>query len=428
MSLVVCGLSHRTAPIELLDRAAVADDQRSKALADLVGNEHVVEAMVLSTCNRVELYAHVTRYHAGVAELRDHFARWTGVAPEDLVDHLVERHDAGAVAHLFRVTAGLDAMVVGERQIQLQVKQAITEAEAEGASRGLLTRLGHHALRVGKRVRAETDLAHTARSMVDLGLDTADEAVGSLTGRTVLLVGAGKMGRMAADRVAADAGRVLVANRSHDRRERLANRVAGEPIALSEAADALDQVDLVITSTGAAEVVLSHDDIAAAQARRDHRPLIVLDLAVPRDVDPSIRAIDGVTLLDVSDLGARAPGSTTAAAEGQAIVDEETQEFLAWSRSHRVAPAIAALRQHAEDVRTAELDRLSGRLSTLDERERRTVEALTKGIVNTLLHEPTLRLKDLADASGAEWYVEALTELFGLSDDDADPPDTGHRG
>lgn len=424
MSLVVCGLSHRTAPIDLLDRAAVPEEQLPKALAGLVASPHVVEAMVLSTCNRVEVYAQVSRYHAGVAALREHFAQWTGLPPEEVNDHLVERHDDAAVAHLLGVTAGLEAMVLGERQIQLQVKQALAAAEREGAARGMLSRLVHHALRVGKRVRAETDLVHAARSMVDLGLETAAEHAGGLADRTVLVVGAGKMGRLAADRIAASSGHVLVANRSPQRRERLAERVAGEPIALTEAQAALERADVVITSTGAADTVLDHEDVVAAQARREGRPLILLDLAVPRDVDPSIREIPGVTLLDVTDLAGREHVSAEAAQAGRAIVEEETEAFQAWTRSQRVAPAIASLRRHAEDVRAAEVARLSGRLGGLDERERETVEALTKGIVNTLLHEPTVRLKDLADGSAAELHVEVLNELFGLPGEpgDADAP------
>lgn len=430
MSVLTLGLTYRTAPIELLDRLAVPREHLPKALADLVAREHVTEAMVLSTCNRVEVYAHVTRYHGGVADLRNFFAAWSGLPPEDFVDALVDHYDDAAAAHLFAVTSGLDSMVVGERQIHLQVKQAFSDAAAEGACGSLLGRVARQALRVGKRVRSETHVSQGAASMVDVGLAAADATLGDLAGRTALVVGAGKMGGMTAARLAECCDEVVVSNRGADKRRELAERVGGRELALESLSEGIRTADLVVCSTASGGTVVDRAHVAAAMAARGGRPLVIIDLAVPRDVDPGCAEVDGVTLLDVTDVRAAVDEGVTGehVAAGRAIVEEEAAAFAAWARSQRVAPTIASLRARAEQVRRDEADRLASRLSGLDERQRRAVDALTRGIVNTLLHEPTVRLKALADGHGAEWHAEALSELFGLEAaaggaDEPDEPD-----
>lgn len=418
MSVLVLGLSHKTAPVGLLERVAVPVERLPKALISLVRRDHVIEAVVLSTCNRVEVYAHVARYHEGGGALRDFFAEWGGLAPEDFADRAYLYHDERAAAHLFAVASGLDSMVVGERQIHLQVRQAFAAAEAEGSCGRMLQALFRQALRVGKRARAETGIAAGASSMVDVGLQAAERVLGDLSGRTVLLVGAGKMGGMGATRVRGRAGRILIANRTVSKAERLAERVGGEVIGLVSLDEGLCQADLVITTTGAPVPLIDCDAVEAAMAARPGSPLVLLDLAVPRDVDPAANGLEGVTVLDVDAVRALTDTGVTGVevAKARALVEEETRRFVAWTRAVRVEPTIAALRAHAEAVRHSELSRLAGRLSTLDERQKEALEALTKGIVNTLLHEPTVRLKALADVRGADLYAAALRELFDLPD------------
>lgn len=428
MSLLVLGLNYKTAPVGLLERVAVAPADVPKALTSLIQREHVREAVVLSTCNRVEVYAAVSRFHGGVADLRRFFVEWGGVAPEDFVDLAYDYYDDQAATHLFGVTAGLDSMVVGERQIQLQVKQAFVDAEAEGTAGRMLSSLFRRALRVGKEARRETGISAGASSMVDVGLDAARQELGDLEGRTVLIVGAGKMGGMAADRLAGTADRILVANRTTDKAERLAAKVGGQVVGPGGLGDGLAAADLVLCSTGASTPVVDHDTVRRALATRPDRPLVLVDLAVPRDVDAACADLPGVTVLDIDAIrvitdspaveGPAAPAGAAGRlpaelAKGRALVEAEAERFAAWTRSVRVEPTIAALRARAEDVRTGELRRLGARLGDLDERQRAAVDALTRGIVNTLLHSPTVRLKAAADR-GDDLHSAALRELFDL--------------
>jgi glutamyl-tRNA reductase len=447
MSLLVVGCNHRSADLPLLERLAVPADELPKALRSLTGLEHVLEAVVLSTCNRVEVYAHVTRFHPGLQELRGWLAERGDVHPQDLDDVQYSYHDDRAAAHLFAVASGLDSMVVGERQIALQVKQAMETARAEGSARRLLQRLFRQAVRVGRQVRRETGVSQGASSMVDVGLDVACERLGTpLDGRRVLLVGAGKMGGLTADRLRADgAGRVDVWNRSDDKAQRLAARVGGRVVVGSRLEDAVADADLVVCTTGAPEPVLDLDLVAGAvQARRAtadaahggaSRRLVLLDLAMPRNVDPRCAELPDVSVVDIADVRAVADGTrggTAAAGAGQLavavadarrVVDDEADRFLAWTRASEVEPTIRSLRRTAESVRASELDRLSGRLAGLDDRQRDAVEALTRGIVNTLLHTPTVRLKELADRGGAELHADALRELFELEDSETGAPE-----
>jgi glutamyl-tRNA reductase len=446
MSLLVVGCNHRSADLPLLERLAVPTEELPKALRSLTGLEHVLEAVVLSTCNRVEIYAHVTRFHPGLQELRGWLAERGDVHPQDLDDLQYSYHDDRAAAHLFAVASGLDSMVVGERQIALQVKQAMEVARTEGSARRVLQRLFRQAVGVGRRVRRETGVSQGASSMVDVGLDVAGDRLGTpLEGRRVLLVGAGKMGGLTADRLRDEGvAHVDVWNRSDDKAQRLATRVDGRVVTDVRLEDAVAAADLVVCTTGAPEPVLDLDLVAGAvQARRAtadtahhgvSRRLVLLDLAMPRNVDPRCAELPDVSVVDIADVRAMADGShdetgrasrlIEAVADARRLVEVEADRFLAWTRASEVEPTIRALRQTAEEVRTGELDRLSAKLSSLDDRQRAAVEALTRGIVNTLLHTPTVRLKELADRGGAELHTDALRELFELvelADDDASP-------
>ncbi|MBW3620271.1 MAG: glutamyl-tRNA reductase, partial [Actinobacteria bacterium] len=413
------GLSHRSADLALLERLAVPSDETGKVLRSLLELDHVLEAVVLSTCNRVEVYASVTRFHPGMQEVRTWLAQRGDVHPQDLDALQYSFHDDRAAAHLFAVAAGIDSMVVGEQQIALQVKQAMETARAEGAARGTLQRLFRQAVRVGRRVRRETEIGRGASSMVDVGLAAARHRLGEdLTGRTALIVGAGKMGALTADRLLeAGVERTLVWNRSIDKASRLSARVGGEIVDDGELGRAIAVSDLVVCTTGAAMPVLDVELVREATAGRTSAgPLVLLDLAMPRNVDAACADLPGVTVLDIADVRDEAhrtlTGEVVAAAER--IVDEEAERFLAWSLAVKVEPTIRSLRERAERVRQDELDRLGGKLAGLDDRQRDVVEALTRGIINTLLHDPTVRLKALADAGGAEHHAHALRELFDL--------------
>ncbi len=419
MSVLVLGLNYKTAPIGLLERVAVPSERLAKALLSLTQREHVSEAVVLSTCNRVEVYADVTRFHGGMADVRNFFSEWADLPLEDFSDLTYDYFEQRAAAHLFAVVSGLDSMVVGERQIALQVKQAFADAEREGSAGRVLSSLFRHALRVGKRARAETGISEGASSMVDVGLDAARRVLGTIEGRTVLLVGAGKMGGLAASRVHGLASRIVVANRTADRGERLALRVDGDVLDFSDLGSGLVDADLVLCSTGSSAPVVDQDAVAAAMARRPGRPLVLLDIAVPRDVDPGCAFVPGVTVLDVDAVRALTDTGRTGeeVAKARALVEQEAERFAAWTRTVQVEPTISALRARAEQVRDGELRRLAGRLAGLDDREREAVEALTRGIVNRLLHDPSVRLKAIADARGGEAHAAALRELFDLPDE-----------
>jgi glutamyl-tRNA reductase len=417
VSVVVVGLNHRHATLDQLERLSVSREQVPKALLSLTQRSHVDEAVVLSTCNRVEVYARVHRFHGGIFDLREFLCEWGGFAPEELAGLTYEYHDERAVNHLFAVTCGLDSVVVGEQQVARQVKQAYLDAEREGACGAALSGVFQRALRVARRVRTLTTLDNTASSMLDAGLEAARTHLGPLDGRTVLLVGAGKVGTLAARRLAASAGRVLAVNRTLERAERLAAHGA-TALPMEQLERGLEAADLVITSTASRDPVIDTTLLEPVVARRAGRPLLLVDLAVPRDVAAGCRQLPGVRVLDV-DAVATTVASRPVRAEleqARALVAEEVAAFAAWQQARRVEPTIAALRSRAEQVRVAELERLSAKLVDLDERQLAAVEQLSRGIINTLLHEPTVRLKAASADDRGRWQAEVLRELFSLDD------------
>lgn len=418
MSVLVVGLSHRSAPVAVLEQAAIAGDAQRKLLADVVASEHAVEAMVLSTCNRVEVYADVDKFHGGLTEVSELLARHTDVPLESLTPHLYVHYEDRAIAHLFSVVCGLDSMVVGESQIVGQVKQALRYAQTAGTTGRVLSGLTQQALRVGKRARTETGIDRAGRSLVSAGLDEAARVLGSLVQRDVLVVGAGSMSALAAT-VASQAGarRVVIANRTLGHAERVASTVTGgAAVPLGTLGAALDSADLVISCTGAIATVIDTATVAASQRRRGGRPLVVLDLALPRDVDAGVRDIEGVTVVDLETLATVLADQQHAAdvAATRAIVADEVAGFLGWQRAASVAPTVVALRGMAEVVVVAELTRLGGRVPDLDERSRSEIESTVRRVVDKLLHVPTVRVKQLAEEPGGHSYADALSRLFDL--------------
>ncbi len=417
MSVIVVGASHRTADLAALERLAVPADDLPKALTQLVELPHVAEAVLLSTCNRVEVYASVARFHPGLDEVRHWLADRAGMDLDQLDDVTFTHFETPAVEHLFRVAAGADSMVVGEQQIAVQLKAAMELAREQGTARTILQRVFRQAVRVGRRVRRETEIMTGASSMVDVGLEAAVGRLGtSLEGRDVLIAGAGKVGQLAGSRLAEVEGRLLVWNRSDEKAARLAARSDGE--VATSLVDALAEVDVVVCTTGAGGHVIDREMVARAMERRPDRGLVLVDLAMPRNVDPASAEVDGVEVVDITHIRDVSDRTVTGEvlADAERIILAEAADFRSWLRAREVDPVIASLRRRAEAVRATELDRLAPKLSSLDERQRQAVEALTRGIVNTLLHDPTVRLKQLADSQAAEHAVGALRDLFDLED------------
>ena len=421
MSVVVVGLSHRTAPLELLERMAVPDEVLPKALGDLMSRDFVSEAVVLSTCHRIEVYAVAERFHGAMADVRHFLAELSFVPPEDFSDHLYVHYDDAAAAHLFGVTAGLDSVVLGESQILRQVRDAWERARAEEAAGSRLSELFRRALEAGKRARTETGIGRGIASLSQAAVAMAAERLGTLADRNVVVLGAGQMGAGLVDDVAeADVPgrRVTVANRTWSRAEQLAARAGGRAVPLEGLPAALHDADLLLTSTGSSSAVLTTADVERVIETRAGRPLLIIDLGMPRDVDPGVAGLPDVSLLGLPDVETFVQASLQERGKEvlpvQAIVAEEVERWVEAVTARHATPTIAALRQRAEEVRAAELDRYRNRLADLEPREREAVEALTRGLLGKLLHDPTVRLKDAAGSARGDRLAGALRELFDL--------------
>ncbi len=416
MSVVVVGLSHRTSPLDLLERVTVAPADVPKVLAAMRSCEHVREACVVATCNRTELYAVVERFHPAVGELRDVLCDLGGVAPEDLSDHLLVLHDDEAVRHLFTVAAGLASAVVGEHEVLGQVRVAGELARVEGTIGPVLDLTVRRAVETGRRARAETAISRHIASVSSAAVAMAEERLGHLTGASVLVVGAGEMGEgMVRALAGAGVTDVRVANRTAERAETLAERIGGQAVALADLADSLVAVDVLLTSTGASSLLLDHDLLAEAVARRGGRPLLVVDVAVPRDVDPSVARLAGVTLLDMEDLRAFAErGRRERAREVtrvQQIVTDELERFRAERSAREAAPLVTALRTRLDQLRAAEVERCA---AGLDESATAAVDAATRAVLAKLLHHPTVELKGSAGTARGDRLADSVRELFDL--------------
>ncbi|MBU7598266.1 glutamyl-tRNA reductase [Streptomyces sp. P38-E01] len=457
MSLLVVGLSHRSAPVSVLERAALAPAARGPLLADVLGAEPATEAAVLSTCNRIELYADVDKFHAGVAELSTLLAHHSGVGLEELTPYLYVHYEDRAVHHLFSVACGLDSMVVGEGQILGQIKDSLAYAQDQHSAGRLVNDLFQQALRVGKRAHSETGIDKAGQSLVTFGLEQlagGAEIADWARGRRALVIGAGSMSSLAAATlVRAGVTELVIANRTLERARRLStslsaylpdlsnlsdaagfaprdgarnarrNASVGErldvaAVAMDAVTDELAGADIVVSCTGATGLVLSTEDVEAAVARRaaDAPPLTLLDLAMPRDVDAGVHRLAGARLVDIeslADAAADAPMSADVDAV-RTLVGEEVAAFGAAQRAATITPTVIALRAMASEVVSSEMARLEGRLPSLAERERAEITQTVRRVVDKLLHAPTVRVKQLAGEPGGAGYADALRELFDL--------------
>jgi len=416
MSVLVVGVSHRSAPVSLLERLALGQDDAVKLAHDVAEAEHVVESTVLTTCNRCEAYAEVDRFHGSVETISRLLGERAGVAPEELLPHLYVHYDDAAVSHLFTVTAGLDSMVVGESQILGQVRDALRLGQTSGSVGPALNLLFQQALRVGKRAHAETDIDHAAPSVVSTALERAAAHVGDLAGRSAVVVGAGAMAGLAAATLSrAGIGSLVIANRSPEGAERLAAAYDGTAATLEDLPALVAGADVLVSCTGSAGVIISGDAVTAGRTG-DARPLAIADLALPHDVDPVVADLDGVALITLASLAAELKDSAVAAdvIEVRDIVGQELAAFLAARHAASVTPTVVALRTMATGVVDAELARLDARLPDLDGTTRAEVEYAIRRVADKLLHRPTVRVKELANEAGAVSYAAALAELFSL--------------
>ncbi len=427
MSVLLFGVSHRSAPVSVLEQLSTDEAEQTKIIDRIMQSPLVTEAMVLSTCNRVEVYAVVEAFHGGLTAIGQVLSDHSGMAMSDLTKYAYVRYAEAAVEHLFSVASGLDSAVIGEQQVLGQVRRAYSSAEANHTVGRTLHELSQRALAVGKRVHSETSIDAAGASVVSVALGMADQRLSGLRGRTAVVVGAGSMGALSgAHLIRAGVSVVRVVNRSMDRALRLAANlreqgVAATALGLDDLTMALAEADVVISSTGAVSPVLSLADAHLALARRnagrtDGRPLVICDLGMPRDVDTAVAGLPGVWVIDMDRIQ-REPAAKAASCDADAarsIVATEVATYLAGQRMAEVTPTVTALRQRAADVVEAELLRLDNRLPGLDITHRDEVARTVRRVVDKLLHAPTVRVKQLASAPGGDTYAEALRELFEL--------------
>ncbi len=417
MSIVVIGVNHRSGPLSVLERLAVAPGDVAKAVSAVAARDNVREAAVISTCNRIEVYAVAERFHGAYGDIRDFLCEHGGLSADELHPYLYSQHDDAAARHLFEVAAGLDSAVLGEAEILGQVRAAWQVARREGGVRSTLDLLFRQALRVGKRARAETAIGRGTASISHAAVEMVSDRLGSLAQRRVLVVGAGEMGAGVATALQrAGAEEVVVCNRTLARGARLADRFGGAAIGLDQLPTALASCDVVLVCTATVDNVVTRGDVATAS--RGDRPLLIVDISVPRSVARDTAEVPGVTLLDLDDLRDWADrGLALRAAEAdrvRAIVGEELERFVVELTARQAAPLVAQLHEQAENVRSGELARFAARLAALDDAERDTVDALTRAIVAKLLHTPSVRLRHGAGTPQGERNAAAVSDLFDL--------------
>jgi len=420
MKTIVVGLSHKTAPVEIRERVAFAPNDMERPLRQMLALSTIDEAMIVSTCNRVELYAATKCTEGGVAQLKRFMAQFHDIDPEKLDEYLYHYQGEEAIQHVFRVSSSLDSMVVGEPQILGQIKTAYGYAADFQTVGVILNRFMHKAFSVAKRVRTETEIASNAVSIPFAAVELARKIFGSVEGKKVFLIGAGEMCELAARHFLNNgAESVSVTNRTFEKAEKLSEEFKGKAIRFENFPDFLFRFDIVLASTGAPDFVLSKPQMEEVIRQRRNKPMFLIDIAVPRDIDPRINGIDNVYLYDVDDLQgvvqANLKERKKEAQKAEAIVEQEIQQFSRWLEGLNIKPTIVALRRHFEEIRKAELEKTFSNLKNLDKKQRKAIESLTAAMVNKILHQPTAVIKNGADGStGGTDYVGAVQTLFGL--------------
>jgi glutamyl-tRNA reductase len=420
--LLVLGISHKTAPVELRERVALPEGRAASVLREMVSTAHINEAVALSTCNRTELYLAVGDDVEAETTALGILARQAEIRPTELVSHLYSLRNRQAARHLFRVTAGLDAMIVGETEIQGQVKRAYELALVEGTTSAIMNRLFREALAAGKRIRTETDIGAGHVSVSSVAVRLAQDTLGTLAGRRVVIIGAGETGELTAKAlVEAGVTSVFVANRHYDRAIGLAQRFGGRAVRFDLLPAELERADIVVSSTGSPHHVVERDGLEAVMTARDRRPLLLIDIAVPRDIDPHVAELEGVVLRDIDDLQRvverTLSGRDAEARRAEALIDHELERFTRWLDTLEVVPTISALRTRAEEIVRDVLSENERKWESLTEADRERLELLAATIAKRLLHEPIVRLKGGREEAATYAYVQALRELFGLDEE-----------
>jgi glutamyl-tRNA reductase len=418
-TVVAVSVNHRTVPLDMLERMTVHPSTMSKVLLDLRDRDHLSEVVVLSTCNRTEVYAVAETFHGALGDINRFFSGLSGLDVHRFVDHLITAYDEGAASHLFGVAAGLRSAVVGEHEILGQVRTAWDTARDAGTSGPRLDALFRHAMETGKRARTETAISRGTASVSAAAVQLAEARVGSLVGKSVLVLGAGEIGvAMATTLHHHGVGELLVANRTRTKAAAVASKVHGTTVALHELPAALERVDVLLTATSSMDVVLDRDDIAAVMTSRGGRSFVVVDTGLPRDVDPGAGAIPGVTLLDLDSIRAFAEAGLESRRSEldkvTAIVSEEVDRFAAESAGRQVVPVVTALRDHLSSVMNDSLQRYDARLADLTDEQRRTVEAMMRQFVSKIAHEPTIALKESAGTPKGLRLADSARSLFDL--------------
>jgi glutamyl-tRNA reductase len=418
--LLLLGVSHKTAPVALRERLALSERESERFMKELVATEEVVEAVAISTCNRIEIYAVVGDPVQAETEVLSRLARRANIRPTELADVIYSPRNCDAARQLYRVTAGLDSMIVGESEVQGQVKRAYEAALAAGTTGPMTNRLFTAALQTGKRVRSETRLGESHVSVSSVAVDLAREIVGTLADRDVMIIGAGKTSELTA-RALADEGvaTIFVANRHADRAKAMAERFGGSVVSLDELPARLEEADIVVASTWAPHAIVGVEELELVMRARHERPLVLIDIAVPRDIEPACAELPGVTLYDIDDLQA-VVARTMSVRKGEkgraeAIVEDEIQRFARWLGQLDVMPTIAALREHGATLVEQVLSENAGRWESASPRDLARVEAIARAVMQRLLHEPTVHLKAL-DEGASHGRLQLLRELFGLPD------------
>ncbi|MFN3256039.1 MAG: glutamyl-tRNA reductase [Ilumatobacter sp.] len=418
MSILVVGVNHRSGPLPLLERLAITPDELGKAVAGLSKRDNIREAVILSTCNRTEVYVVAERFHGAYGDVRDFLCSIGDIDVDELSPHVFSEHDEGAVTHLFEVASGLDSAVLGESEILGQVRVAWDVAQAESAARTSLGLLFRSAIAAGKRARSETAIGRGTASISHAAVEMLDDVLDDLAGKRVIVVGAGAMGEGVAIALRKAGGaHITVVNRTPERGAALAERVEGKAVGFDALASSLAEADVVIAGTGSGQPVITQELVRTARASSS-TPLLVFDIGLPRDVEPSVAELPEVTAFDLDDLrdwADRGRAHRELEAERvRAIVREEVENFAVESTARQAAPLVASMHAAVEAVRLAELERFASRLSGLDDAQRRSVEALTKAIVAKLLHEPSVRLKTQAGTPQGDRNAAAVRDLFDL--------------
>ena len=428
--LLALGVSHKTAPLDLRERLSLTEGRAVGALAELTTAEGIHEAAAISTCNRTELYLVVSEPVEAESTALGVLTRQAEIRPTELLGHLYSMRSLEAARHLFRVTAGLDSMIVGEAEIQGQVKRAYELALVEGATGPILNRLFRGALAAGGRIREETAIGEKGVSIPSVAVELARRTLGELSERRVLVVGAGETAELVARAlVTQGVATVFVANRHYDRAIGLAQRFGGGAVRFEDLPEQLQQADIVVSATNSPHHIVERDELEHVMQNRDGRPLLLVDIAVPRDVEPECREVPGVSLHDIDDVQQiverNASGREAEAQRAEPILTAELDRFERWLASLEVVPTIAALRERADEVVRRVLTENDGRWDDLGDADRERLEAMAKAIASRLLHEPTLRMKRSAGSDDAYLYVSALRELFGLDTDTEPEADAG---